>query len=80
MASRNLAELLRCLVRGDVECILVGRFRAAQKQIISKPGMYFCWVSDTFPTTPNALQKDTPRFVRLPNLSNMGIRPLARPA
>ncbi len=24
MASRNLAELLRCLVRGNVECILVG--------------------------------------------------------
>jgi hypothetical protein len=24
MASRNLAELLRCLVRGKVECILVG--------------------------------------------------------
>ena len=23
MASRNLAELLRCLVRGNVECILV---------------------------------------------------------
>jgi len=24
MASRNLAELLRCLVKGNVECILVG--------------------------------------------------------
>jgi hypothetical protein len=24
MASRNLTELLRCLVRGNVECILVG--------------------------------------------------------
>jgi hypothetical protein len=24
MASRNLVELLRCLVRGNVECILVG--------------------------------------------------------
>ncbi len=24
MASRNLAELLRCLVRGNVDCILVG--------------------------------------------------------
>jgi len=56
---------------------VTGRFRAAQKQIISKTGMYFCWVSGTSPTAANALEECAPYVVRLPNPSDVSIRPLA---
>ncbi len=52
------------------------RFRAAQNN--NKPlGKSRCYVSRVPPTVPNALEKGTPRFVRLPYLSDVSIGPFA---